>query len=74
MTKVCCDSVVRRGITERAVRVELDASLMVFVSAFVVNEFHFHMSSFNESVALNHLKQGATEFVKYPFLDCPQPF
>lgn len=30
-----------------------------------VNEFHFHMSSFNESVALNHLKQGATEFVNY---------
>ena len=30
---------------------------------------HFHMSSFNEAVALGCLKQAPIEFVKYPFIE-----
>jgi phosphatidylinositol phospholipase C beta len=28
-------------------------------------DVHYHMSSFNENVALGHLRQDAIEFVKY---------
>jgi len=45
-----------------------DYILSIVLICAADKNIHFHMSSFNESVALGCLKQAPIEFVKYPLL------